>query len=87
MMKIKIKNKKVKRSSGFTNNWQQALIALALSTASGGFLFGAMSFLLPRYFEIHLASLSTNVAITGIFAGDCLCMCVLCSSSNWVAYR
>ena len=63
------KNKKTKRSSGFTNNWQQALIALALSTASGGFLFGAMSFLLPRYFEINLASLSTNVAITGIFAG------------------
>ena len=62
-------SKKIKRSLGFTNNWQQALIALALSTASGGFLFGAMSFLLPRYFEIHLVSLSTNVAITGIFAG------------------
>jgi len=27
------------------------------------------SLLLPRYFEINLASLSTNVAITGIFAG------------------
>ena len=62
-------NNKIKRSSGFTHNWQQALVALALSTASGGFLFGAMSFLLPRYFEIHLVSLSTNVAITGIFAG------------------
>ena len=63
------KNKKIIRSSDFTPNWQQALIALALSTASGGFLFGAMSFLLPRYFEINLESLSTNVAITGIFAG------------------
>ncbi len=64
-----IQDNKIKRSSCFTQNWQQALIALALTTASGGFLFGAMSFLLPRYFEIHLASLSTNVAITGIFAG------------------
>ena len=63
------KNKKIKRSSGFTPNWQQALIALALSTASGGFLFGAMSFLLPRYFEIHLASLSTNVAILVFLRG------------------
>ena len=62
-------NKENKKSIGFTPNWQQALVALALSTASGGFLFGAMSFLLPRYFEIHLTSLSTNVAITGILAG------------------
>ena len=54
---------------GFTPRWQQALFALALSTASGGFLFGAMSFLLPRYFEINMLSLSTNVAITGILAG------------------
>ena len=62
-------NKNIKRSSGFTDKWQQVLIALALSTASGGFLFGAMSFLLPRYFEIYLTSLTTNVAITGVFAG------------------
>ena len=57
------------RSVGFTPQWQQALFALALSTASGGFLFGAMSFLLPRYFELHMQSISTNVAITGILAG------------------
>ncbi len=54
---------------GFTPRWQQALFALAISTASGGFLFGAMSFLLPRYFEINMLSLSNNVAITGILAG------------------
>ena len=57
------------KQTGFTPRWQQVLFALALSTASGGFLFGAMSFLLPRYFEINMLSLSTNVAITGILAG------------------
>ena len=62
-------NKEKQRSVGFTPQWQQALFALALSTASGGFLFGAMSFLLPRYFELHMQSISTNVAITGILAG------------------
>ena len=63
------KSDKGYKEIGFTPRWQQALFALALSTASGGFLFGAMSFLLPRYFEINMLSLSTNVAITGILAG------------------
>ena len=63
------KSDKGNKQIGFTPRWQQALFALALSTASGGFLFGAMSFLLPRYFEINMFSLSTNVAITGILAG------------------
>ena len=63
------KSDKCSKQIGFTPRWQQALFALALSTASGGFLFGAMSFLLPRYFEINMFSLSTNVAITGILAG------------------
>jgi len=62
-------NNQNKNSLEFAPNWQQALIALALSTASGGFIFGAMSFLLPRYFEMHLNDVSTNVAITGILAG------------------
>ena len=53
----------------FAPNWKQALFALALTTASGGFIFGAMSFLLPRYFELHLNDLSTNVATTGLLAG------------------
>ena len=63
------KSDKGNKQIGFTPRWQQALFALAISTASGGFLFGAMSFLLPRYFEINMLSLSTNVAITGILAG------------------
>ena len=62
-------NNQKKNSLEFAPNWQQALIALALSTASGGFIFGAMSFLLPRYFEMHLNDVSRNVAITGILAG------------------
>jgi len=66
---LKIESNQKKTSIEFAPNWQQALIALALSTASGGFIFGAMSFLLPRYFELHLNDISTNVAITGILAG------------------
>ena len=66
---LKIESNQKKTSIEFAPNWQQALIALALSTASGGFIFGAMSFLLPRYFEVHLHDISTNVAITGILAG------------------
>jgi len=66
---LKIESNQNKTSLEFAPNWQQALIALALSTASGGFIFGAMSFLLPRYFELHLIDISTNVAITGILAG------------------
>ena len=41
---------------------------LALSTASGGFIFGAMTFVVPRYFEISMTNLSTSVAVTGLLA-------------------
>ena len=41
---------------------------MALSTASGGFIFGAMTFVVPRYFEISMVSLSTSVAFTGLLA-------------------
>ncbi len=52
----------------FAPNWKRALAALALSTASGGFIFGAMTFIVPRYFEISMVSLSTSVAVTGLLA-------------------
>jgi MFS family permease len=52
----------------FAPNWQRALAAIALSTASGGFIFGAMTFVVPRYFEISLTSISNSVAITGLLA-------------------
>ena len=60
--------KKTKPSDAFAPQWRRALAALALSTASGGFIFGAMTFVVPRYFEISMANVSTSVAITGLLA-------------------
>ncbi|MDA7792303.1 MFS transporter [bacterium] len=57
-----------KGSAGFAPQWQLALGAMLVSTASGGFIFGAMTFVVPRYFEISMTSLSTSVAITGLLA-------------------
>ena len=61
------KNNKTKKSV-FAPNWKMALIALAISSSSGGFIFGAMTFLIPRYFEISMNNISTSVAITGFLA-------------------
>ena len=61
------KKKQVKKS-GFSPNWKLALAAVFLSTASGGFVFSAMTFVVPRYFEISMASISSSVAITGLLA-------------------
>jgi MFS family permease len=55
-------------AGSFAPNWQRALAALALSTASGGFIFGAMTFVVPRYFEISMTNLSTSVVVTGLLA-------------------
>ena len=54
--------------AGFAPNWKLALGAMLLSTASGGFIFGAMTFVVPRYFEISMTSISTSVAMTGLLA-------------------
>lgn len=59
---------RVSAAKSFAPKWKRALAALALSTASGGFIFGAMTFVVPRYFEISMISLSTSVAVTGILA-------------------
>ena len=56
------------RHSGFSPNWKLALGAVFLSTASGGFVFSAMTFVVPRYFEISMLNLSSSVAITGLLA-------------------
>ena len=61
------KKKQVKKS-GFSPNWKLALAAVFLSTASGGFVFSAMTFVVPRYFEISMVSISSSVAITGLLA-------------------
>ena len=36
---------------GFVDGWLRALLSLALITSAGGFIFGGMTFLVPRYFE------------------------------------
>ena len=61
-------NSCVSKAMSFAPNWKRALAALALSTASGGFIFGAMTFIVPRYFEISMVKLSTSVAVTGLLA-------------------
>ena len=55
-------------SAGFAPNWRLALVAILLSTASGGFIFGAMTFVVPRYSEISLPDISTSVAVTCLLA-------------------
>ncbi len=62
------KNNNQSKKSVFAPNWKMALIALAISSSSGGFIFGAMTFLIPRYFEISMNNVSTSVAITGFLA-------------------
>ncbi|MEC7048936.1 MAG: MFS transporter [Pseudomonadota bacterium] len=59
---------KSKMATGFAPGWKIALGSMLLSTASGGFIFGAMTFVVPRYFEISLPNVSTSVAITGLLA-------------------
>ena len=53
---------------GFVDGWPRALLALALITSAGGFIFGGMTFLVPRYFELEMQNLTTSVAITGLLA-------------------
>jgi MFS family permease len=53
---------------GFTPGWQRALGSLALVTAAGGFVFGAMTFVIPRMFEVSMPGVSVDVAITGALA-------------------
>ena len=55
-------------ADSFAPNWQRALAAMALTTVAGGFIFGAMTFVVPRYFEISMTNLSTSVAVTGLLA-------------------
>jgi len=53
---------------GFAPGWQRALIALALVTSAGGFVFGTMTFVIPRMFEVSMPNVSTDVAVTGMLA-------------------
>ena len=53
---------------GFQPGWQRALFALALVTAAGGFVFGAMTFIIPRMFEVSMPGVSVDIAVTGALA-------------------
>ncbi len=53
---------------GFAPGWQRALAALALVAAAGGFVFGAMAFLIPRMFEVSMPGVSVDIAVTGALA-------------------
>ena len=53
---------------GFAAGWPRALLAVALISSAGGFVFGTMSFIIPRMFEVSMPDVSVNVAITGLLA-------------------
>ena len=53
---------------GFAPGWKMALLSLALVTAAGGFVFGAMTFLVPRLFEVRMLGISGDIAVTGALA-------------------
>ena len=52
----------------FSYGWKQALLALAISTTFGGFVFTAVTFLIPRYLELYMENLALSVAMTGLLA-------------------
>ena len=63
-----INNENIKDHVGFAPGWQRALVSLALVTAAGGFVFGGMTFLLPRLFDEKMQGISSDIAVTGSLA-------------------
>jgi len=55
---------------GFAPGWQRALVSLTLVTAAGGFVFGAMTFIIPRLFEVRMQGISGEIAVTGTLAAS-----------------
>ena len=53
---------------GFMPGWKRALLALALISSAGGFLFGALTFVIPRMFEVSMPNVSIDIAVTGALA-------------------
>jgi len=53
---------------GFAPGWKRALLALAMVTGAGGFVFGTMTFVIPRMFEVSMPGVSVDVAVTGTLA-------------------
>ncbi len=56
------------KSEKFSPGWKQALVALGISTTFGGFVFTAVTFLVPRYLELYMEDLLLSVALTGLLA-------------------
>jgi MFS family permease len=46
----------------FAPGWQRALVSLTLVTAAGGFVFGAMTFIIPRLFEVRMQGIINVIA-------------------------
>ncbi len=61
-------NRQEKELVGFAPGWKRALVSLALVTAAGGFVFGAMTFLIPRLFDVRMQGISEDLAVTGTLA-------------------
>ncbi len=59
---------KEKALIGFAPGWKRALCALALVSAAGGFVFGTMTFIIPRLFEVRMTGVTVDIAITGALA-------------------
>ena len=53
---------------GFAPGWKRALLALAMVVAAGGFVFGSMTFVIPRMFEVSMPGVSVDIAVTGTLA-------------------
>ncbi len=68
---IDIKEEKIKQktSNGLVEGWKIVLISLTMTTLAGGFIFGSLTFLIPRIFEVNLSGISVDIAITGLLAG------------------
>ena len=68
---IDIKEEKIKQktSNGLVEGWKIVLLSLTMTTLAGGFIFGSLTFLIPRIFEVNLSGISVDIAITGLLAG------------------
>ena len=66
---IKKEKTKQKTSNGLVEGWKIVLLSLTMTTLAGGFIFGSLTFLIPRIFEVNLSGISVDIAITGLLAG------------------
>ena len=66
---IKEEKTKQKTSNGLVEGWKIVLLSLTMTTLAGGFIFGSLTFLIPRIFEVNLSGISIDIAITGLLAG------------------